>query len=163
MLGADQELDGTTLRVYVALVNQDKPVGPRELTRLANLSSPSVAYRQLQKLEELGLVEKTPYGDYTVKVHYYADHDADTETVQPISWNLDWRFLAFCPDPCANPEETGIWEEGSSSGFLSSASSGNCCNIGHAGADWSDAVSISYPQPDPADWTVPAPPAVMLP
>ena len=103
------------------------------------------------------------YGDYTVKVHYYADHDADTETVQPISWNLDWRFLAFCPDPCANPEETGIWEEGSSSGFLSSASSGNCCNIGHAGADWSDAVSISYPQPDPADWTVPAPPAVMLP
>ena len=67
MLGADQELDGTTLRVYVALVNQDKPVGPRELTRLANLSSPSVAYRQLQKLEEFGLVEKTPHGDYAVK------------------------------------------------------------------------------------------------
>ena len=64
---ADQELDGTTLRVYVALANQDKPVGPRELTRLANLSSPSVAYRQLQRLEELGLVEKDAFGGYTVK------------------------------------------------------------------------------------------------
>ncbi len=64
---ADQELDGTTLRVYVALANQEKPVGPRELTRLANLSSPSVAYRQLQKLEELGLVEKNSYGEYVVK------------------------------------------------------------------------------------------------
>ncbi len=66
-MSADQELDGTILRVYVALVNQDKPLGPRELTRLANLSSPSVAYRQLQKLEEFGLVEKTQYGDYAVK------------------------------------------------------------------------------------------------
>jgi len=66
-LGVEQELDGTTLRVYVALVNQDRAVGPRELTRIASLSSPSVAYRQLQKLEELGLVEKTEYGDYIVK------------------------------------------------------------------------------------------------
>lgn len=64
---ADEELEGTTLRVYVALVNENKPLGPRELTRIANLSSPSVAYRQLQKLEELGLVEKTNYGDYVVK------------------------------------------------------------------------------------------------
>jgi hypothetical protein len=66
-VATDQELDGTTLKVYVALVNQDKPLGPRELTRLANLSSPSVAYRQLQKLEDLGLVEKTAYGDYVLK------------------------------------------------------------------------------------------------
>jgi hypothetical protein len=66
-LGAEQELDGATLRVYVALVNEDKAIGPRELTRIANLSSPSVAYRQLQKLEDLGLVEKTAYGDYVVK------------------------------------------------------------------------------------------------
>jgi hypothetical protein len=66
-LTADLELDGTILRVYVAIVNHDKPIGPRELARIANLSSPSVAYRQLQKLEELDLVEKNAYGEYVVK------------------------------------------------------------------------------------------------
>ena len=63
----DQELDGNTLRIYVALANADKPLGPREITRVANLSSPSVAYRNLQKLEELELIEKDAFGEYTVK------------------------------------------------------------------------------------------------
>ena len=66
-MSCDPELEGTALRIYVALVNEDKPLGPRELTRLAHLSSPSVAYRNLQKLEELGLVEKDAFGEYTVK------------------------------------------------------------------------------------------------
>ena len=35
--------------------------------RLANLSSPSVAYWHLQKLESLGLITKDAYGEYTVK------------------------------------------------------------------------------------------------
>lgn len=103
------------------------------------------------------------YGDYTVKVHYYADHDADPTTPQPISWSLDWRFLAFCPDPCADPEEDGFWQEGSTSGVLTYASSANCCSIGNSGGDWSAPVSIAYPQPDLDDWAVPDPPAVMLP
>ena len=63
----DQELGGTALKIYVAMVNEDKPVGPREIARIANLSSPSVAYRNLQKLEELGLVEKDAFGEYSVK------------------------------------------------------------------------------------------------
>lgn len=63
----DQELDGNTLRIYVALANADKPLGPRELTRVVNLSSPSVAYRNLQKLEELELIERDAFGGYTVK------------------------------------------------------------------------------------------------
>jgi hypothetical protein len=67
LIPADGELDGTTLKVYVVLAKQDRSLGPREVTRLANLSSPSVAYRQLQKLEELGLVEKDRYGEYAVK------------------------------------------------------------------------------------------------
>jgi Fe2+ or Zn2+ uptake regulation protein len=66
-VSGDQELEGTALRIYVVLVNEDKPLGPRELTRLANLSSPSVAYRNLQKLEELGLIEKDAFGEYSVK------------------------------------------------------------------------------------------------
>ena len=63
----DQELDGIALKIYVALANQDKPLGPREITRVVQLSSPSVAYRNLQKLEELGLIEKDAFGEYTVK------------------------------------------------------------------------------------------------
>jgi hypothetical protein len=62
----DQELDGNTLRIYVALANADKSLGPREITRIVHLSSPSVAYRNLQKLEELGLIEKDAFGGYTV-------------------------------------------------------------------------------------------------
>ncbi len=33
----------------------------------AHLSSPSVAYRHLQKLEEMGLLQKNEYGEYLVK------------------------------------------------------------------------------------------------
>jgi len=61
------ELEGTTLNVYAFVVKEDKPVGPREVMRGANLSSPSTAYRQLQKLESLGLIEKNVYGAYIVK------------------------------------------------------------------------------------------------
>jgi hypothetical protein len=51
----------------VYLVKVAKPVGPRDVMRGANLSSPSVAYRNLQKLIDLGLVVKDEYGNYVVK------------------------------------------------------------------------------------------------
>ncbi|MEJ2242871.1 MAG: hypothetical protein P8Y18_12145 [Candidatus Bathyarchaeota archaeon] len=63
---ANEELDGNTLIVYAYLVHEGKPVGTRDVTRGANLSSTSVAHRNLQKLEDLGLVEKK-YGDYVLK------------------------------------------------------------------------------------------------
>jgi hypothetical protein len=62
-----EELEGTTLCVYAYVVKEGKPVGPREVMRGANLSSPSTAYRQLQKLESLGLIEKNVYGAYVVR------------------------------------------------------------------------------------------------
>jgi hypothetical protein len=62
-----EDLEGNTLSVYAFVVKEDKPVGPREVMRGANLSSPSTAYRQLQKLESLGLIEKTAYGTYVAK------------------------------------------------------------------------------------------------
>jgi hypothetical protein len=55
----DEELEGNTLDVYAYAVKEGRPVGPRDVMRGANLSSPSVAYRQLQKLENLGLMGKT--------------------------------------------------------------------------------------------------------
>ena len=64
---ADDELNASTFETYVYLVKVGKPVGPRDVMRGANLSSPSVAYRNLQKLIDLGLVIKDEYGNYVVK------------------------------------------------------------------------------------------------
>lgn len=64
---ANDELEGNTLTVYAYVVHAAKPVGTRDVTRGANLSSTSVASRHLQKLEEMGLIEKNEYGDYILK------------------------------------------------------------------------------------------------
>ena len=64
---ANDELEGNTLTVYAYVVHAAKPVGTRDVTRGANLSSTSVASRHLQKLEDMGLIEKSEYGDYILK------------------------------------------------------------------------------------------------
>ena len=64
---ANDELEGNTLNVYAYIVHVDKPVGTRDVTRGANLSSTSVAHRHLQKLEDLELIEKNEYGNYILK------------------------------------------------------------------------------------------------
>jgi len=61
------ELEGNTLSVYAFIVRADRPVGTRDVTRGAELSSTSVAHRHLQKLENLGLIEKDNYGNYVLK------------------------------------------------------------------------------------------------
>ena len=66
-LETEEDLNATTFQTYVYLVKVGRPVGPRDLMRGANLSSPSVAYRNLQKLIDLGLVVKDEYGNYVVK------------------------------------------------------------------------------------------------
>ncbi len=62
-----EELEGITLTVYLYVAKKATPVGPREVTKGVNLSSPSVAYRHLQKLEDLDYLAKNAYGEYTVK------------------------------------------------------------------------------------------------
>ena len=64
---ANKELAGNTLSVYAYVVKESRPVGTRDVMRGANLSSPSVAHRHLQKLELLGLLEKNEFGDYILK------------------------------------------------------------------------------------------------
>lgn len=61
------ELEGNTLNVYAYIIKAAKPVGTRDVTRGAELSSTSVAHRHLQKLEDMGLIEKNTYGDYILK------------------------------------------------------------------------------------------------
>lgn len=58
-------LNGRTLKVYLYVVKENRPVGPRDVMRNLNLSSPSVAYRHLQKLEEMDLLTKNVQGNYT--------------------------------------------------------------------------------------------------
>ena len=65
--GVSGEIEGTTFSVYSYVLRESKPVGPRDVMRGANLSSPSVAYRHLQKLEDLGLIEKNEKGRYVLK------------------------------------------------------------------------------------------------
>lgn len=60
-------LQGVTLKVYLYAVKNGRPVGPRDVMRGVRLSSPSVAYRHLQKLETMGLLTKNEYGNYVVK------------------------------------------------------------------------------------------------
>jgi predicted transcriptional regulator len=55
---AEDQLNATAFNTYVYLVKTGKPVGPREVMRGADLTSPSVAFRNLQKLMDLGLVIK---------------------------------------------------------------------------------------------------------
>lgn len=63
----NEEIEGITLSVYLYVVNKGQPVGPRDVMKGANLSSPSVSYRHLEKLEDLGLLEKNEYGMYVKK------------------------------------------------------------------------------------------------
>ena len=63
----EEELEGITLSVYLYVVRKGKPVGPRDVVKGAHLSSPSVAYRHLQKLEDLGYLQKNNYGEHVTK------------------------------------------------------------------------------------------------
>jgi len=66
-LEPNEDLNASTFQTYMYLVKVGKPVGPRDVMRGADLSSPSVAYRNLQKLVDLGLVIKDEYSNYVVK------------------------------------------------------------------------------------------------
>ncbi|MGH9877918.1 MAG: hypothetical protein ACRD5H_09785, partial [Nitrososphaerales archaeon] len=58
------DLQGRTLQVYLYLMRKDEPSGIREIQRELNLSSPSVANYQIEKLTDLGLVGKDNHGRY---------------------------------------------------------------------------------------------------
>ena len=63
----ESEIHGTTLRVYWHLLKVAKPVGVRETQRALSMSSPSTALYHLDKLRELGVVDKDQVGEYFVK------------------------------------------------------------------------------------------------
>jgi hypothetical protein len=61
-------LKGKTLLVYWYLVQQpDHTVGIREVQRSLGFSSPSIAVHHLEKLHDLGLIQKKPTGEYVLE------------------------------------------------------------------------------------------------
>jgi len=62
----ETQLKGNTLRVYwyILKVGHGRAVGIRQVQRGISLSSPSVATHHLEKLRDLGLLEKMPTGEY---------------------------------------------------------------------------------------------------
>ena len=61
----ESELKGVTLRVYWhILASRKQAIGVRPIQRALGLSSPSVALHHLEKLRELGLLEKDSTGEY---------------------------------------------------------------------------------------------------
>ena len=62
----DYELRGKTLTVYLYLLRHGKAVGVREIQKGLGFSSPSVAFHHLDKLVDLGVVEKDEYERYVL-------------------------------------------------------------------------------------------------
>src|SRR5271169_3026327 len=93
---SSEELEGTTLKVYLHVIRKSKPIGPRDVMKSLNLSSPSVAYRHLQKLEDLGYIQKNEYGEYILKNkaqvrgYFWLGHH-----LVPVMWRYSLVFLAI--------------------------------------------------------------------
>ncbi len=58
----ETELSKTAIRIYLYMLGKNEPLGPREIMRELGLSSPSLVYYHLRKLEEQGLVKKINNG-----------------------------------------------------------------------------------------------------
>lgn len=60
------QLGETTWKVFIVLLSLRRPIGPRELSKRLNLSSPSVGLYHLNKLTQHNLTSKTADGNYIV-------------------------------------------------------------------------------------------------
>jgi predicted DNA-binding transcriptional regulator len=62
----EYQLRGKTLKVYLYMLKQGKPVGVREVQRELGFSSPSVAFHHLEKLMRLKVVEQDQMDNYVI-------------------------------------------------------------------------------------------------
>lgn len=62
----EYELRGKTLKVYLYVLKQGRPVGVREVQRELGFSSPSVAFHHIEKLTRLGIIEQDSGGNYVL-------------------------------------------------------------------------------------------------
>lgn len=94
--GNNEDLTGITLDAYMYVIKKGKPVGPRDLMKALSLSSPSVAYRHLEKLEDLGYLQKNEYGEYIAKKKaHVAGYVWIGRRLIPKSWRYSFLFLGI--------------------------------------------------------------------
>jgi len=62
----DYELRGKTLKIYLHMLKQGRPMGVREIQRDLQLSSPSVAFHHIEKMVRLGVLEQDKLGNYVI-------------------------------------------------------------------------------------------------
>jgi DNA-binding transcriptional ArsR family regulator len=62
----DYELKGKTMKVYLYLLKHGKAAGISEIQRALGFSSPSIAVHHLEKLIDLGVVEKNDRSEYVL-------------------------------------------------------------------------------------------------
>ena len=62
----DYQLRGKTLQVYLHLLRTGSAVGVREIQKDLGFSSPSVAFHHLDKLINLGIIERDEYERYVL-------------------------------------------------------------------------------------------------
>ena len=92
------ELQGNTLRVYWTMLQTSGSVGPRDVQRKLNFSSPNLAVYHLDKLVELGLAEKE-LGEYrltkTVDVSFFKQFSRIGSFVFPrqVLYSSMWTTL----------------------------------------------------------------------
>jgi hypothetical protein len=75
-------LYGTTIDVYRLVLKIGKPLGIREVQRLLELSSPSVAQYHLTKLERAGLIRKVG-GNYVCNKLFLENYIRISHTLLP--------------------------------------------------------------------------------
>ena len=105
---------------------------------------------------------KSLYGTYKVRVHYFADHDEDENNTQIVNWRLDIEYLAFRHETKTPPEE--YWNETVKHGVLMVANTTGTSEFDNPkDTSWSPITTVQYRKPDPADYNVPPPPQNRLP
>ncbi|MGA2664400.1 MAG: hypothetical protein ABSF83_05605 [Nitrososphaerales archaeon] len=62
----EYELRGKTLKIYLYMLKQGRPMGVREIQRDLQLSSPSVAFHHIEKMVRLGVLEQDELGNYVI-------------------------------------------------------------------------------------------------
>jgi predicted DNA-binding transcriptional regulator len=62
----EYELRGKTLQVYLYILRHGRAAGVREVQKALGFSSPSVAFHHLDKLINLGIIERDQYERYVL-------------------------------------------------------------------------------------------------
>jgi uncharacterized protein YfaP (DUF2135 family) len=98
------------------------------------------------------------YGKYLIRVHYYRDKDTNTESVQGISFSINIRYLVFKYN-----DGREIWESETFSGYLGFDNPTAAYDFASNDPSWSQAFEFEYKQPNPSNYSIPAPPQNVLP